>query len=341
MHLLEGLDGGRSALFQKVHHCLIDGVAGGQLLECLLDAEPNAREPRPLAVAAPPPLPGALRRMASAAFDGLRRRGCTARTVGSKLRRPAEARAAAGRLRAGAGSALELAAADPPRLPWNRPIGPRRALWFDRLPMEGVRRIRRAHGGTVNDVVLTVLAGGLHRYLGSIGARTSGSELVALVPVSLRSPEEASSSLGNRISALRVPLQTDPAHEVARLKATCAMTERLKGDGSWTGIDALLDALDELPPPLVALAAKRVRLDRLANVIATNVPGPRETRWLLGCEVEALYPIAPIIDGMGLGLAVFSYDDCLYVGLNADPRLVPDLEKLGHATREAFAELTP
>jgi hypothetical protein len=117
------------------------------------------------------------------------------------------------------------------------------------------------------------------------------------------------------------------------------MTERLKRDGSWTGIDALLEALDELPAPLVALAAKRVRLGRLANVIATNVPGPRETRWLLGREVQALYPIAPIIDGMGLGLAVFSYDDGLYVGLNADPGLVPDLEKLGHATREAFAEL--
>jgi WS/DGAT/MGAT family acyltransferase len=339
MHLLEGLDGGRSALLQKVHHCMIDGVAGAQLLDQLLDPDPEARDPLPMPLAAPPPVPGPLQRIAGAAADTLLRQGRAASALVSALRRPAEAREAVDRLRAGAWSALQLAASGLPKLPWNHPLGPRRALWFDRLPMDGVRRIRRAHGGTVNDVVLTVLAGGLHRYLRSIGERTRGIELVALVPVSLRSAEEASTALGNRISALLVPLQVDPAHELPRLHATRAVTESLKQGGSWAGIDALLGALDELPAPLVALASKAMGLAGLANLIATNVPGPREKRWLLGREVQALYPIVPIIDGMGLGLAVFSYDGGLYIGLNADPVLVPDLEKLGHATREAFAEL--
>ncbi|HYB12370.1 MAG TPA: WS/DGAT domain-containing protein, partial [Myxococcota bacterium] len=223
-------------------------------------------------------------------------------------------------------------------MPWNASIGARRILHFTRLPMEGVRSIRMLRGGTVNDVVLTVLAGGLHRYLRSAGLRTRGLELTALVPVSLRSASEAS-ALGNRISAMLVPLALDPSHEVPRLAASRAVTERLKRDGSWAGIDALLDTLDELPAPLVAAFGRSMRLGRLANLIATNVPGPRESRYLCAIHVDGLYPIVPIVDGIGLGIAVFSYDGALHIGVNADAALVPDVEKLGQGIEEAFCDL--
>jgi hypothetical protein len=163
-------------------------------------------------------------------------------------------------------------------------------------------------------------------------------ELTALVPVSLRSPGEAA-SLGNRISAMLVPLAVDLESEVARLAATRAIMEKLKERSDWVGIDALLALLDELPAALVASAGRRLSMGRLANLIATNVPGPRETRWLCGVRVEALRPIVPIVDGIGLGIAIFSYDGWLEIGINADAASVPDPEKLQRGIEAAFASL--
>jgi WS/DGAT/MGAT family acyltransferase len=338
MHLLEGLAGGRSALFQKVHHCMIDGVAGAQLLDVLLDETPVARERFGL-LEAPRPLPGGGERVRRALGDGLRRQLSGALGVARALSSPLEARRASERLSAAAWSALRLAASDVPRLPWNEPVSHRRQLHFTALPMDGVQLVRRRRSGTVNDVVLSVLAGGLHRYLRALGIETRGLEAVALVPVSLRTSQEAG-AMGNRISAMLVPLAVDPEGELARLAATRAITERLKSGAAWTGIDSLLRALDGLPAPLVALAGSRLSLGRVANLVATNVPGPRAARWLCGRRVEALRPIVPIADGLGLGAAVLSYDGTLSVGLNADPSLLPDLEKLGHGIEEAFTALT-
>jgi len=337
MHLIEGLDDGRTALFQKVHHCMIDGLAGAQLLEALLDAGPNFRDLPPLRTQAPP-IPGFGERVGRAVVETLWGRTRFALRVAHAVWRPAKAREALSQLQNAAWSALRLASADIPSMPWNASIGARRILHFTRLPMEGVRSVRMLRGGTVNDVVLTVLAGGLHRYLRSAGIRTLGLELTALVPVSLRSASEAK-ALGNRISAMLVPLAVDPNHEVPRLAATRAVTERLKRDGSWAGLDALLGTLDELPPPLVAAFGRSMGVGRLANLIATNVPGPRESRYLCGVHVDGLYPIVPIIDGIGLGIAVFSYDGALHIGLNADAALVPDIEKLGQGVEEAFCDL--
>ena len=337
MHVIDGLDGGRSALFQKVHHCMVDGLAGAQLLEVLLDASPDVRDPAPKRTP-PPETPDLARRLGRALFDTARSQAGMAGAWLGALRGPAEARDAVRKLRDAAFSALQLATRQIPAMPWNAPIGARRKLAFARLPMAGVRRIRTLRGGTVNDVVLCTLAGGLHRYLRQSGVATRGLELVALVPVSLRSAEQAG-AMGNRISAMLVPLAVDPTSEVPRLAATRAMTERLKHDTAWTGIDSLLGALEGMPPALVALAGQGLSLGAIANVVATNVPGPREPRWLCGRRVESLFPIVPIVDGIGLGLAVFSYDGALYVGLNADAALMPDLEKLEQGILEAFAEL--
>jgi WS/DGAT/MGAT family acyltransferase len=337
MHLIQGLDGDRCALLQKVHHCMVDGMAGAQILETLLDAEPSA----PDAVLS---LPRSRRRvrpqsgLVGALVDGARAQARGVSQALGALARPTSALAAADRLRRAAFAALQLATDDVPVMPWNAPIGPHRSLAFTRLPLEAVRRVRRVRGGTVNDVVLTAIAGGLRRYLEGVGVATRGLELTALVPVSLRSAEEAQ-ALGNRISAMLVPLAVDPSDEIPRLAATRAITDRLKRATAWTGIDALLAALDGAPPALVALASAYVKIGRLANLIATNVPGPRETRWLGDARVDALYPLVPIAGGIGLGVAVFSYDGWLHVGLNADARRRVDLEKLRRAIEDAFQAL--
>jgi WS/DGAT/MGAT family acyltransferase len=338
MHLLEGLAGGGCALLQRVHHCMVDGMAGAQLLEALLDASPAAPD-APCAREAPPePLPGGAVRLARALGAAASRRAQRGMGVLGTLARPAAARAAVERLRSAAFTALRLATDEVPLLPWNGPIGPERRLAFTRLPMEGVRRIRDRLGGSVNDVVLSVVAGGLQRLLGSVGIPTRGLEATALVPVSLRSPDQAA-SLGNRISAMLVPLAVDVDGEAGRLRATRAITEGLKARSDWVGIDALLALLDELPPALVAGVGRRLSVGRLANLIATNVPGPRETRWLCGVRVEGLRPIVPIVDGIGLGVAVFSYAGWLEIGINADAASVPDPEKLQRGLEAAFASL--
>jgi diacylglycerol O-acyltransferase len=338
MHLLEGLHGGRTAVLQKVHHCMVDGMAGVQLLEALLDASASAADEALAAAPHAPEIPPPAARAGRALAEGLRGPLRLAAATLGAVRGPAAARDAVARLRDAAFSAVQLAARDVPALPWNARLGSARRLAFTRLPMEGVRRIRRRFGGTVNDVVLTVLAGGLHHYLVASGHPTRGLELTALVPVSLRDAE-AARALGNRISGMLVPLCVDATEEVPRLAATRATTERLKQRAAWTGIDALLGALDELPAPLVALFGQRIGLGRLAHVVATNVPGPRETRWMAGRRVEALLPIVPITHGIGLGLAVLSYDGWLHVGLNTDAALLPDLDKLRHGIETAFERL--
>jgi len=338
MHLLEGLADGRTALFQKVHHCMIDGMAGAQLLETLLDREPNPAPRAALGVHREHELPDARQRFARALGDEIATRARGVASAWRAITRPRAAADAIGRLRNAAFSALQLATSELVTLPWNAPLGPRRAVAFTKLPMRGVRSIRAQHGGSVNDVVLATLAGGLKRWLEAHGHETRGVELRALVPVSLRAPDEAL-ELGNRISAMLVPLAVDPAGEVPRLTATRSATERLKTSGGWTGIDALLELVDGLPAALVAIVGQRLSLGRLANVISTNVPGPRETRWLCGARALELRPLVPIADGLGLGLAVFSYDGWLHIGLTADADLVPDLEKLEQGLEEAFASL--
>jgi WS/DGAT/MGAT family acyltransferase len=338
MHVFEGLAGGRSALFQKVHHCMIDGMAGAQILEVLLDAEPRpARRPK-AASRAEPPLPDAGERVRRAIGETLAARATNARDAWRAVTRPREALGAIEKLRDAAFSALRLAADDVPTLPWNAPLGARRVVGFTKLSLAGVRAIRDAHGGSVNDVVLAALAGGLKRLLEGQGHDTRGLELTALVPVSLRAAPDAA-ALGNRISAMLVPLAVDPVGERARLAATRAVTERLKASGAWTGIETLLEVADGLPAPLVALFGRTLSLGRLANLIATNVPGPREPRWLCGARVEELRPIVPIADGIGLGIAVFSYDGWLHVGIQADADLLPDLGKLELSIEEAFGAL--
>jgi WS/DGAT/MGAT family acyltransferase len=254
------------------------------------------------------------------------------------LRRPVEARTAMRRLGAAAFSAVRLATREIPELPWNGRLGRRRALSFTRLPLDVVRDIKRFHGGTVNDVVLSVLAGGLRRYLAGLDIEVDTLEVTALVPVNTRGSRDAL-QLGNRISAMLVPLAVDVELEAARLAATRTLTDRLKKEQSWAGIDALLDLIDGMPAAVVSTVAETLSVHRLANVVATNVPRPPSTRWLCGARVEDLFPIVPIADGLGLGLAVFSYDGTLQVGLYADRDLVPDLDKLRMSIEESFREL--
>jgi WS/DGAT/MGAT family acyltransferase len=201
-----------------------------------------------------------------------------------------------------------------------------------------VRAVRAARGCTVNDVVLCVLAGGLRRYLDSLGIDPERQPVVAAVPASIRTPSQ-SRAMGNRLGVHFVPLALGPGEETERLEVTAAITRRLKEGRGHDAVAALLAAADLLPPPLMAWISRHARIPSLAGVIATNVRGPESTRFLAGRRVEALHPIVPIADGLGLGLAVLSYAGAMHVCIDADADLVPDVEKLRAGIEEATARL--
>jgi WS/DGAT/MGAT family acyltransferase len=305
LHLIEGLEGGRSALLHELHHCAGDGELGVQVLAELLDTEPHAvrRVPEP---------------EASSRADRLRAAG----------------RAAVRRLVGGPRALLD-ALGPLPALPWNERLQAQRRLACLRLPLGDARRIRRALGTTLNDVVLSVLAGGLARYL--VGLGLAPQRLRALVPVSLRTLGATRGA--NRISAMLVPLAAEIPDELARLAATRDLTQALKRRAAWEGVALLLDGFAALPPAVFARLARSVQLGRFAHLVATNVRGPERAGALLGQRVSAVYPFTPIADGLGLGVAVLSYGGGLCLGINADADRIPEPEKLRRGIEESFEAL--
>jgi WS/DGAT/MGAT family acyltransferase len=234
---------------------------------------------------------------------------------------------------------VRLGLRDIPKLPWNGPLGRTRALAPLRLPMAALRSVRRACGASANDVFLSVIAGGLHRYLEAGGTSTRGLELTALVPVSLRARADAP-QLGNRISAMLVPLPTDLEREPPRLSVMSRICAQLRAHEAWSGIEDLLELLERAPSWLLRAGARALPLERVANLVATHVPGPRQPRTLFGAPVADIHPVVPIAHGMGLGVAALSYADRLQVTLHADADQIPDLDKLRLGMEEAFSALT-
>ncbi len=339
-HLLDGLSDERVAVLYRVHHCMLDGVAGAVVLDTLLDTEPAGRRERPTSSQGMSsdhlePGPGPL---GQALSDSLAVVGRQWRQALGLVRGPERLRRAIDPARNLSRWALRRLLEAPSPLPWNGPIGPRRCVAFARFPLEPIRKIRAARGCTVNDVVLCVLAGGLRRYLESVGIDPERQPLIAAVPVSVRTPMQGT-ALGNRLGVLFVPLILGARDEADRLDLTTALTRGLKPQGH-DAMGALLAAADLLPPPLVAWIGRRAQIPSLPAVIATNVRGPESPRYLAGRRVEAVYPIVPVADGLGLGMAVFSYAGAVHVGLNADADRVPDLEKLRGGIEESMARLT-
>jgi WS/DGAT/MGAT family acyltransferase len=330
VHLIE-LPDARTALVHSAHHCMIDGVGGALLLDQLFDPQGPAASAQPRM------------RNAAAVASGIAQR--VGDQLGTAARKPlriaggiARARSAGDWLLSTSFEAVRLGLRQIPAMPWNAALRGKRRLAALRLPLAAIRRVRQGFGASANDVLLCSIAGGLHRYLESTGVSTRGTELTALVPVSLRSHEVAA-ELGNRISAMLVPLPTDLERESSRLAVIQRITERLKARSAWSGIESLIDLLEHVPPWLVRLGARALPLARIANLIATSVPGPREPRRLLGLPVREIHPVVPIAHGIGLGIAALSYADDLYVTLHADAALLPDLDKLGLGMEESFAAL--
>lgn len=337
--VVEGLDGDRFALVSKVHHCMIDGVAGADLLGALLTGEP-VEKPDPAPAWLPQPAPAAALLARDAALRALRAPFALASSAWQAARDP---RRAGERLGARLGALARLLGGGlgpAPPTPFNQPIGPYRRIDWLTVDLPLARRTAKALGGTVNDLVLATVAGGVGRFL----ARQRHEDVERLdfrvmAPVSTRAAAERG-RLGNRVSAwiVRLPLaERDPKRCFAAVRET---TAELKHRHAELAAEALAEASGWTGPLLLELGARLMEAGASPfQMVVTNVPGPRDTLHLLQAPLLAAHPMVPLLGTLGLGIALFSYRDALSWGFTADWDLVPDLHDLVLAIERSFARL--
>ena len=329
---VDGLEGDRFAVISKTHHCMADGISGVAMGNLLVGANPDYQPPAP-GRWAPRPAPGP----AQLVVDELRHRVMAPlRLLGSSR---GEGGGGSGRRRASgigglAGNALRRAS----DTPLNVEIGPHRRFDWARLPFDEVRRIGKSAGGTVNDVVLAVATGALRDHLQGEGVRVDDLDFRAVVPVNVRAAGEGDAP-GNRVSELIAHLPIGESDPWTRLLAVVEMTGELKASGQSGAGDLFNQAVDLLPTRLLTPLFRLVSRSSVANLIMTNVPGPRVPVYLLGARQLETYPVVPLLANQALGIALMSYDDGLFWGFNADWDAVPDLHDLVERVETGFAEL--
>lgn len=320
----EGLEAGRFALIAKIHHAIADGISGVGLLGNIIGRNPDYRPP-PAPAWFPLPAPGA-----RALLEGeLRHRIRSARDLLLRGVEPGAGGSAdapreplADRLREAA-SALADAVEAAPSTPLNMDVGPNRRFAWMLTGLDRLGEIRKAAGGTLNDVVLAIVSGAIREFLLRRGSSVSGLDFRAMVPVSVRLGSEQG-QLGNRISQLLVQLPIDTEDPTLRLRIVCERTRELKRSGQSREGQALTAFLGLLPPRISAGLARMAARRSFGNMVITNVPGAPWTTYLLGARLLETYPLVPLSPRQCLNVAVLSYDGFLHWGVNADYDAVPD-----------------
>jgi diacylglycerol O-acyltransferase / wax synthase len=345
VYLVEGLADGRFAIISKAHQAMVDGINAVDIAQVILDPSP---EPRPTPVVAwrPAAEPSWFELVAGAVADAVRRPTAVLDTVRSGV---GDVTATAGKVAdaaVGLFAAARTAARPAPHSPLNREIGEQRRCATVRTDLEDYKRIRRRHGGTINDVVLATVTGALRAWLLTRAtAVTSRSTVRALLPVSVRLDGEASDSdghvLGNRVASFLVDLPVGEPSPVVRLHQVSYAMRAHKESGVAVGADALVQLSGFAPPTLHSLGARVTNSlsKRLFNLVVTNVPGPQFPLYAGGARMLEAYPVMPLAKGQAVSIGVTSYDGGVYYGINADRDAMPDVDVLADCVVEALAEL--
>jgi len=335
--LVQGLSDGRFALITKTHHSMIDGIAGVDLASVLFDLSPVPREfdPEPWT---PSPEPTQAELIADGVKDFVKTPlSAVSRAIGA-VQRPGRA---VREVRDAAEALGEVAWANlnpSPQTPLNVPIGPHRRIRWVATRLDEFKQVKNRLGGTVNDVVLAVVAGALRRWLHSRGVRTEGLELRALVPASIRT-EDDQGAPGNRIAAMRGPLPVYVDDPVERLRIVSEAMTGLKESKQALGAEVIAGLQDFAPPTILAQASRLNFSTRLFNLIVTNVPGPQFPLYMHGRELQELIPLAFLPEEHALAIAIMSYNGQAYFGLLADYDAMPDLDFVGESLEESLGEL--
>ena len=344
--IVEGLDGGdRFAIVSKTHHALVDGVSGVDIASVLFDTKPNPAPQAPPADEGkrwlPQPAPSGAELLAEALVERVTIPAEVARGARALLRAPRRIVGTAVGSLVGLGAMAWAGLSPAPPTPYNAPIGPHRRFTWVRMELADVKAIKNSLGGTVNDVMLAIVAGGLAHHLRRRGAASDGMELKAMVPVSIR-PDDARGALGNQVAAMMAPLPVGSEEPITRYELIHQSMDEVKRSGQAMGAKALTDLTDLTsfaPPNIVSQASRLAVGRRWFNLVVTNVPGPQFPLYLLGRQMDDLIPMVPLAPNQALGVAIMSYNGGISFGLVGDYDVMYDLDDLAHDFEVALAEL--
>jgi diacylglycerol O-acyltransferase / wax synthase len=337
--LVDGLEGDRFAVLSKTHHALVDGISGVDIMSVLFDTSPEPAAPPDTGERwLPRPLPSSAQLLGEALVERATVPSEIVRSVRAVLRGP---RLVAEGLRdaaVGVG-AMAWAGLNPaPPSPYNKSIGPHRRFTWVRVNLADIKAIKNELGGTVNDVVLATVAGALGKHLRRRGQNTDGTELKAMVPVSVRADVERG-ALGNRVAAMMAPLPVWCQDPVARLDIVREELKGLKSGGQAVGAQVLTNLSGFAPATVMGQASRLMARQRFFNVVVTNVPGPQIPLYLAGKRMIDTFPMVPLAKNQALGIALLSYAGRINFGLVGDYDLMWDIDDFADDVRESLAEL--
>jgi diacylglycerol O-acyltransferase len=344
MWFVEGLEDGRFAVISKMHHCMVDGISGVDLLAALMDpdAEANTVEEEAATLASRPwlprPPPGPVQLLADEAWRRAALPFAALRAGRDAIAHPGRVVEEVRRELEALEELLAPGLRGASRTPLNADIGPHRRFDWLHMDLGAVKAVKNTLGGTVNDVVLATVAGAVRRFLIARGAEVDGLDFRAQVPVSVRAESEHG-ALGNRVAMLLAPLPVSEPDPRCRYDRVVETTRRLKGSHQVEG-GKLLARIGDVTSREILAALVRVTGRQLAyNIVVTNVPGPPVPVHLLGARMLEIYPLVPLFSNQAVGIALFSYDGGLYWGFNACWDALPDLHALVLAVGDEFEVL--
>jgi WS/DGAT/MGAT family acyltransferase len=334
--VVEGLENDRFAVITKIHHCMIDGASGVDLSYILMSTSPEVEEAEEPPTFRPRPVPTSLElirdeslRRAAAPLDALH-------GIQNFVSQAEDLKSEIGMRLSAVGDLIGASLKPASPSPLNGDLGPHRRFDWLTMSLDDVRAVRRKLDCTLNDVVLSVVSGAVRKFLIKRQADPSVIDFRAAAPVSIRKPEDAG-QLGNHVSSWIVPLPIDEADPLERVRRIHATTQKLKESRQALGVEMIMSAAEFMGTMLLSLGARAA--SGPINTIVTNVPGPQVPLYMLGAKMQAMYPQVPLLDDMGLGVALMSYDGKLCWGFNGDYELVPDMKDLVAAVKEGFEEL--
>jgi WS/DGAT/MGAT family acyltransferase len=339
LHQIDGLDGERSALFSKVHHCMIDGVSGVQLMGVLFDPSPKpAPYPPAPATRSVPAVPSATTQLWRGLREGTLKLVQQGRALADLIAKPEAALDEIRRTAEAIGEMVRVVLERVPPTPFNGHVSILRRVLWRTVPLHELKAIKNRLGGTVNDAVLATLSGALRRYLEGAGLNPDRMELRAMCPVNVRTADE-NLALGNRISMMVAPLPVGIFDPVERYRQVRAAMAQIKASGESARMTRILDLMTLLPPAMQTAAGWLQVQSAPVNTICTNVPGPPVSLFAQGVRLETMVPLVPLAQGIGLAFAMLSYADTLTIGVTLDPALIRDGERLLQAIEDSFDEL--
>jgi WS/DGAT/MGAT family acyltransferase len=338
--LVQSMSKGRFALIAKTHHALVDGISGVDITTVLFD---TSREPAPVAPASPwsaKPLPGSAKLLGEALIERATVPAEMLRGGRALLRAPRRALSQVkdGLTSIGATTLAGINAPAPPS-PFNVDIGPHRRYTFLDADLASFKAIKDSLGGTLNDVVLASVSLALGRYLRNRDYDTDGLVLKAMVPVSVRTKSQRG-ALGNQVAAMWAPLPVGVENPAECLGRITAAMEDLKSSGQAVGAQVLTNLAGFAPPTILSQAARLQARQPFFNLVVTNVPGPQFPLYLLGRQLQVLYPVVPLAQRQALGIAVMSYDGHLGFGLLGDYDALPELDAIALDLKWAASALS-